>query len=492
MPEKTPSALGLALTFLRSARGWSKKELAQALGMGDRSLLSHYERGDELTREKAESLLAPLALPPEAVEVLLFAHGLIFPEASGDAASPTALSPEERRRIDRAALGGGWTAAEVLREELIRRKKRQKAAAAEQEAEELWALLKTATPQDRRDLVETFPGFWTCALAARVCEESRRAAAHRAKKARELAELALLIAERLAGEESLRCRTCGYCWGHLSNARRVGNDFDGADEAFARAWELWDSGAAADCELLPEWRLLSLEASLRRAQHRFAAALDLLERARTAIEDDPPAVARILLQKEHVFDVMGDSKGALAALEEAAPFVESSGDPDLLFSLRFNLAADLCSLERYGEAATLLPHVRELAVEQANELDLIRVVWLDARIAAGQGRSDAAIAGLEQVRRDFADHELPYDAALASLDLAMLWLRGGRTAEVKELALEMESIFIAKKIHREALVALQLFWEAAKQETASLDLVQSVIAKIERVRRSASPGERPR
>jgi transcriptional regulator with XRE-family HTH domain len=491
MPEKTPSALGLALTFLRSARGWSKKELAEALGMGDRSLLSHYERGDELTREKAESLLAPLTLPPEAVEVLLFAHGLIFPEASEDAASPTALSPEERRRIDRAALGGGWTAAEILREELSRRKKRQKAAAAEQEAEELWALLKTATPQDRRDLVETFPGFWTCALAARVCEESRRAAAHRANKARELAELALLIAERLPGE-TLRSRTNGYCWGHWSNALRVANDFDGANEAFTRAWELWQAGAAADCELLPEWRLLSLEASLRREQHRFLEALDLLDQARAAIGDDAPAVARIILQKEHVFDVMGDSEGALAALEEAAPFVEASGDLDLLFSLRFNLAADLCLLERYGEAATLLPHVRELAVEQANELDLIRVSWLDARIAAGQGRDEQAIGGLEQVRRDLEDHKLPYDAALASLDLAMLWLKGGRTAEVKELALEMEPIFRAKKIHREALAALQLFWEAAKRESASMDLVQRVIAEIERVRRSASPGERPR
>ena len=50
------------------------------------------------------------------------------------------------------------------------------------------------------------------------------------------------------------------------------------------------------------------------------------------------------------------------------------------------MAVDLCHLERYAEAAALLPRVRELAIEQANELDLLRLVWLEARIDAGQGR----------------------------------------------------------------------------------------------------------
>jgi hypothetical protein len=109
---------------------------------------------------------------------------------------------------------------------------------------------------------------------------------------------------------------------------------------------------------------------------------------------------------------------------------------------------------------------------------------------AGQGRTAAAQAGLEQVRRKFADLEMPYDAALASLDLAALWLNTGRTAEVKELAIEMEAIFRAKNIHREALAALVLFWEAAKREAATLELVRGVIAEIETAKRSASPGDR--
>jgi tetratricopeptide (TPR) repeat protein len=300
-----------------------------------------------------------------------------------------------------------------------------------------------------------------------------KAAADDARKALELAELALSIARRVPDEEG-RARVEGYSWACLANARRVANDFDGADAAFARAWDLWQAGGEGDPELAPEWRLLSLEASLRRAQHRFPEALDLLDRARTAAGDDPTAAARILLKKEHVFEVMGDTEGALAVLAEAAPFIEASGDFDLLLRFRFNLADDLCHLERYKEAAELLPRVRELAERQGNALDLIRVVWLDARIAAGQGRTEDAIAGLEQVRRAFADHELPYDAALASLDLAMLWLQAGRTAEVRALAVEMEAIFRAKKIHREALAALLLFCDAAKREAATAELARRV------------------
>lgn len=87
---------------------------------------------------------------------------------------------------------------------------------------------------------------------------------------------------------------------------------------------------------------------------------------------------------------------------------------------------------------------------------------------------------------------MSYDAALASLDLAVLWLEAGRAGKVRELSIEMEAIFRAKKIHREALAALILFWDAAKREAATVELVRQVIAEIETAKRSAPPPERPR
>jgi hypothetical protein len=80
---------------------------------------------------------------------------------------------------------------------------------------------------------------------------------------------------------------------------------------------------------------------------------------------------------------MGDTEEALAALHEAAPFVEAVDDPHMLIRLRFKVVNNFCYLERYAEAEACLPAVRELAIAQALELDLIRVAWLSAKVDAG-------------------------------------------------------------------------------------------------------------
>jgi transcriptional regulator with XRE-family HTH domain len=491
LTEPTPSPFHLVLSYLRNAAGWTMARLGRFLGLTDESMISAYERGvKRLTREKLDSLVEPFA-PPEAVDVLLFAHDLIFPEPLEEAPSPVALSPGERRTIHRATMAAGWTAgriaAETVWSELTRKMKKKKVEAAREEAGRLFKELMAVTPEERGGLVKAFPDYWKWALAVRFCEESVKRAAHRADEALALAELALSIAERVPGEEGWRSRLKAYCWAHVANARRVANDLSGADEAFVWAWDLWRAGTESDPELLPEWRLYDLEASLRRAERRFSEALDLLDRAREACGDNSLAIGRILLKRERTFDQMGDTQNALAALVEATPFVEASGDAHQLFALRFNMTNNLCVLERYAEAAELLPMVREMADHQANELDLIRVVWLMAKVEAGHGRTDKAIAGLEQVRQDFTTRELPYDAALSSLDLAVLWLKACRAAEVRELTVAMRWIFKAKGIDREALAALRLFCDAAEEERATVDLARRVITNIERARRSASP-----
>jgi tetratricopeptide (TPR) repeat protein len=294
------------------------------------------------------------------------------------------------------------------------------------------------------------------------------------------------VAERVEGAagQGWRPRLQGYCWAHLANARRVATDFDGAHEAFARAWELWRAGEA-DPDWLPEWRLLSLEASLRREQRRFPEALELLDRASALSGGDPAAKARLLLKKEHVYEVMGDVAAALAVLAQAAPFVEASRDPHLLFALQFNTAKNLCHLQRFAEAAERLPEIGELALRQGAELDGLRVAWLAARVAAGLERKEEAVAGLEWVRRRFTAMKLPYEAALSSLELAVLWLEAGRTAEVRGLAVAMAWIFQAQGIGREALAALQLFREAAGRDAATVELARRAIAGLRASPRTA-------
>ena len=489
MPEegKKPPPRGLALLHLRSKRGWSQKQLAARLELADPKQISRYETGDlTLRRERLDVCAAVVGYPPEAVDALLSVDGWIEPEAAEEPSSPVAVTLKERRLRDRAVLTTAGTMLDELREELSRRQREKKAEADRREAGDLWSLLKSKPRQEWRELIAVFPEFRSWALAERVCEASVRAAAHKPEEALDLADLALFVAKRVPEEQCWRSRLEGYCWAHIGNARRVANDFAGADKAFARAWELWRAGASSDPDLLPEWRIFTLEASVRRAERQFSEALELLDRARAAAGGvNPIAVARILLKKEHVYDQMGEVQSALETLMDAAPFVKTSGEPHLLFALLFKIVNHLCYLERYGEASERLPQVRELAVQQGNELDLIRVVWLEARVAAGQERREDAIAGLEQVHQDFAVRGLPYDAALASLELAMLYLKKGCTGEVRKLSHAMTWIFQTQGIAREALAALTLFRDAAERETVTAELALQVIAKLESAKRSA-------
>jgi transcriptional regulator with XRE-family HTH domain len=488
--NKPPSSHALALSYLRSKREWSQRELADRLGVADEKLISRYERGGRpLSRKTLDAFAAALGYPPEAVDALLFIGGWIEPDPPREPASQLALGPAVRRAIDRTSLTLAWSLLDAIRRELDGALRDEKAERARRKAQELWARLKSATRKERRDAVATLPELQDWALAELVCHESEKAAAHKVEIALDLADLALFIAGRVPGEEPWRSRVEGYCWAYVANARRVGNDFAGADTAFARAWKLWEAGVTAYTKVLAEWRLLDLEASLRRAQHRFPEALELLDKAMESNGNNPGTAARILLKKEHVLAQMGDTERALSTLIEAAPYVEAAGDPRLLFALQFNLADNLCRPGHYQQAADRLSQARELAVQQGRDLDLVRVVWLESRVAAGQGQRDVALAGLSQVRQDFTARGLAYDAALASLELAVLYLEEDRMAEVRNLARAMGWIFQAQGVAREALAALTLFFEAAQRETATVELTRRVAAEFERMRISAPQKE---
>ena len=108
-------------------------------------------------------------------------------------------------------------------------------------------------------LVREVPDFQTVKLCERLCAESERElAAADAGRALELAVLAREVAERVGGTREERARLQGYAWAHIGGARRAAGDRSGAEEAFARARELWEEDAEGD-DALPEDRWLDLQ-----------------------------------------------------------------------------------------------------------------------------------------------------------------------------------------------------------------------------------------
>ena len=83
---------------------------------------------------------------------------------------------------------------------------------------------------------------------------------------------------------------------------------------------------------------------------------------------------------------------------------------------------------------------------------------------------------------------MAFDAALLSLDLAILSIEEGRTAEVRDLAGEMVEIFRFRDVHPEVLAALAVFQAAAGLDAVTAELVRDLAGYLTRARRE--PGLR--
>lgn len=479
MPRKIPPALGATLRFLRFSRGWTGGDLAKAV-QASPPLISDYEKGVKtLSRERLEDLVDPMNVPPEAIDAALLALELLDPDLEVPP-NPGDLTPEERRRIVRAAARIGAGVAREIRTGLTAAVRAGRLEEDRRLAGEVWSVLRQLAPKERRTVVDVAGEHLGWAVCERLCEESEKAGADKAERAVELAELALRVAERTPGPESDHLQ--GYAWAFLGNARRVQGNLPGADEAFLCSARFWNAAKPAGRPTpLDEVRLLDLEASLRKYQGRFEEALDLLDRALSRTEDAGARV-RILIKQATTLELQGAYQQAVLALEEAISLLKGSGESRLHLGIRFNLAVNLLHLSRNDEAAGLLPHVRNLAFRLGNTLDSVRVLWLEGRLESGLGNRKQAIAALTKVREELTSREIAYDAALACLELAVLYLDEKRTGEVKALARQMIWIFSAQGVHREALAALRLFCEAAEHDTVTVDLVKSILGYLERAR----------
>lgn len=471
MARTQPSDLGIVLTFLREGQGWGQTELATAAGTSP-SLINDYEGGrKELKRERLEHLASFLGVPPERIdETLSCLEG--NRAASRSPHSPSSIA---RRRIESIAAQAARMVADFVRSLLLLLTREGEALHDRQSADFLWRKLLRRNSAQRLMLVEDAPEYRNWALCERVCFASIEAAPNHPREALALAELAVHIAKLAPGEAATRRNLEGYALAHLSNAWRVCNNLQAMETTIARALKLWDEG---DLGLLNPAVVPWIEAAVRKDQRKLKEALRKIDEALRL--DSGELRGKILFTKSFILDAVGDSELSTAVLYEAAPLIDGKKEPRLAFGLEVNLLRDLCRLGRATEAAPRLHKVRQLAEQMGEKLDLARVVWLGGLVDAGLGHVKKAEAAFRQVRHEVEAFKLPYDYALVSLDLSLTLLEQGRNGEVRAVAEEMLVIFQSLKIDREALMAIQVFCEAASREAVTLELTQRVAQFLRR------------
>jgi transcriptional regulator with XRE-family HTH domain len=485
--------LGRVLAALRTALGLTQTDLAR-LARVKRASISEYERA--LTTPDAstlERLLAAMRFRWSAIDLgEWFIERLLTncrtSEGEDDELSELSLLAGEAEKLSIQAAEMSRTAAKLDYVARILRTGGEKSAASSSPfegdraaARELWERIRGLPREVQEVELGHVPAALQWALCEMLCLESQRSCGDDPIRARLLAELALSAADRAEGNDAWRARLRGFSWAHIGNAIRVQGDLPAAECAFISAEELWKDGKPVENELLEEGIIFALKASLRRAQRRFDEAAELLEQA-LALAGSSSFRVKVLLNRARLFGDLGDHRRAVGILRALNESIRPDEDGRVRLWVRQILADSLSKLGCLDEAAALLPEAHRLCLEHGGEVNLFRVLWIEGRIAIGQGNGSVGIATLSRVRGEFASRNLGYDTALVSLELAVCYAGEGRADQVKSLARHMAPIFQAQDVHREALAALALFRQAAERERVTEAFAREVLLYLRRAR----------
>lgn len=283
----------------------------------------------------------------------------------------------------------------------------------------------------------------------------------------------------------------GRAWAYRGNFRRIRGEFRFAWEAFHLAERFVAKGSG---DLLEAARLYDLQSTLCRMQGHQEKARELL---RKAVEiylstDERHLAGRTMISQALLLDEQAESDQAIRVIKQAMSLIDPERDPRLTLVAHQNLINFLTDLGRYEEAQAMLPKVRRRSVELGRRMDLLQLRWLEGRIQLGLGHEGRAESAFLEVRKGLAELGIGYEMAVVSLELAALYLRQGRTAEIKQLASEIVPIFESQDVHKDSLAALLLFKKAVDMETLTARMLEEVSDVLHQSKKRPRPqAEKP-
>jgi tetratricopeptide (TPR) repeat protein len=364
------------------------------------------------------------------------------------------------------------------------------------EAPGLWSRLEALPYAEQLAAVDQEPAFQTWGLSRLLLGLSEQAACSEPAAAAQLASLALRIAEQLGDEydadgvSDLRA----LAHAHLGDARRCLGELAAAADAFATA-ERFRAGGTGYAAV--EADVLTREALLRRDRHQLSEAVALLDRAYAIYRGeglpavDPEAVephlaGRVRTQQAWCRYHAGQPELALTLLAEAESLVDRAREPRLLLAVHHGQVWAAILLGRLGEAESRLRLAIELASQQGDAADRLRLRRAQARIDQELKKRGPAEQAVRETFRELLEEGLGVDAALAVMDLADLYLKEGAADALNELGSEVFPAFSPALARAElptpGVFALLLFQEACWANRLSPELLRGLAGLLERHR----------
>jgi tetratricopeptide (TPR) repeat protein len=349
-------------------------------------------------------------------------------------------------------------------------------------------LLRVPAAERPRKIERAQARYRSRAVAELLLEESRRVVRQKPAEARDLAGLVHLVLLWMPGAlgqgwaQELAVRADAW----IANTHRVEYDLRAAERKLAEVRATMARevvGEAVHAEVA------SLEASLRVDQGRYEEARRSLDQAAVLyrFEGNSERLARVLIKRALLGGGLKDQQTAVTVLREALDLLARLDQPQLLRESIVNLGLFLVNGGEEREAAVVFAE-HEAELRAAGMWEWPPVQSIRGRVAfALDDRGGAErlflAARAELIRRGDAVR-----AAVASLDLAVLYLAQGKTAELRRMARLMGNIFDSAELESEALAAVVLFQKAVAAESVTEAAIRAWRRQLEVTRvRGARP-----
>lgn len=273
--------------------------------------------------------------------------------------------------------------------------------------------------------------------------------------------------------ETKRFDTCALAWAELANAYRVADRLDAAERTLESALGFLHAGSG-DTFLLA--RCAEISASLACDQRSFPFAHHAADWAHFCYLEagDMHRAGRVLLKRSHIAACDGKPEEALGWLLESVKLLDFQRSPELGRFVIQNAIQLLVRVGRFTAAQRLLWTARLYRFLPDEGLNRIRLRATEGTIWAGLDHLDRAERAFKDAKEGYEGFGRFYDAGLAGLELAKVWLRQGRDAEVLPLAQNLVETFVELDIRREAVAALMVLQEACTRRILTLELVERV------------------